>query len=608
MSAYILQSYHKSTALLKLFNSIKTEQNLPKFLQFANMTTIWKKKGSRQDLNNDRGIFVVSVMRMILDSLLYQDKYPVLDKNMSCSNIGARKDRNVRDHLFVVNGIINSVLNGESAPVDIQIYDVEKCFDALWLEDCMLDIYETLPSEMRDDKISLIYEMNKENYVAVKTAVGITDRILLPNLVMQGGKWGPLKCSNTMDKIGKRCLETGTHLYKYKGKVKVTPLAMIDDLIAINPCGPDSLSLNLMINSKIEGKKLRFHVPDKKGKSKCHFIHIGRSCSQCQDLKVHGYSVEKVRFDTYLGDIITHDGSNKLNTESRVLKGLGLVCQISDILKSVTFGAHHFEIATTLRNSILIGGMLTNCEVWNTISQNEVCQLEEVDNLLLRKILNVASSCPIEALYLELGCIPLRFISMSRRVNYLHHLVTRNKNEMLSKFFHTQWKYPARKNEWTTKVREDLEDLEIEINLEKMKNMSKYTFKNMVKKKVLEKALEFLLEMKERHSKMKNLNYTSIEMQQYLKEKDISTSQAKTIFRFRTRMEKFSDNFKGGGPTKLCPVCISSTDTQSHSFSCPIIKENMEISGSLNDIYKHTITNKLARTLENIIKFRENYI
>ena len=36
------------------------------------------------------------------------------------------------------------MINGESEPIDIQIYDVEKCFDALWLDDCMLDLYETL--------------------------------------------------------------------------------------------------------------------------------------------------------------------------------------------------------------------------------------------------------------------------------------------------------------------------------------------------------------------------------------------------------------------------------------------------------------------------------
>ena len=31
--------------------------------------------------------------------------------------------------------------------------------------------------------------------------------------------------------------------------------------------------------------------------------------------------------------------------------------------------------------------------------------------------------------------------------------------EMLSRFFFTLWSYPAKKNEWTNQVREDLEEL-----------------------------------------------------------------------------------------------------------------------------------------------------
>ena len=50
---------------------------------------------------------------------------------MTDSNIGARKKRNIKNHLFIVYGIINSVLKGESESVDIQIYDLVKAFDVL---------------------------------------------------------------------------------------------------------------------------------------------------------------------------------------------------------------------------------------------------------------------------------------------------------------------------------------------------------------------------------------------------------------------------------------------------------------------------------------------
>ena len=101
-----------------------------------------------------------------------------------------------------------------------------------------------------------------------------------------------------------------------------------------------------------------------------------------------------------------------------------------DLLKSVTFGKHYFEIARTLRESMLVNGLLTNCEVWHNLKEADVKKLEEVDSFLLRNFFQVASSCPIEALYLELGCVPLGLMIRSRRVNYLHHLVHRKENEM----------------------------------------------------------------------------------------------------------------------------------------------------------------------------------
>ena len=88
--------------LLDLLNGIKFNLFIPVLVQLANITSIFKNKGSRQDLKNDRGIFILSVIRKILDKMVYRDEYDDIDHFMSDSNIGARKKRNVRNHLFVV--------------------------------------------------------------------------------------------------------------------------------------------------------------------------------------------------------------------------------------------------------------------------------------------------------------------------------------------------------------------------------------------------------------------------------------------------------------------------------------------------------------------------
>ena len=45
--------------LLDLCNGVKAELFIPLLVRLANITTIFKNKGSRQDLQNDRGIFIL---------------------------------------------------------------------------------------------------------------------------------------------------------------------------------------------------------------------------------------------------------------------------------------------------------------------------------------------------------------------------------------------------------------------------------------------------------------------------------------------------------------------------------------------------------------------
>ena len=75
------------SAILQLVNGIKTDFFIPKNVQLSSITTIYKKKGSKHNLENDRGIFGLSIFRKIIDKLVYQEKYPLIDEGMSDSNV-----------------------------------------------------------------------------------------------------------------------------------------------------------------------------------------------------------------------------------------------------------------------------------------------------------------------------------------------------------------------------------------------------------------------------------------------------------------------------------------------------------------------------------------
>ena len=95
---------------------------------------------------------------------------------------------------------------------------------------------------------------------------------------------------------------------------------------------------------------------------------------------------------------------------------------------------------------------------------------------------------------------------------YLQSLLKRNEEKMISKFFKTQLNNPV-KGYWTETVIADLEEFKISENFESIKSKSKKAFKNFVKKKVKEVALEKLLEVKSKHSKMTAIDYTELRIQ-----------------------------------------------------------------------------------------------
>ena len=49
---------------------------------------------------------------------------------------------NVRNHISVLNSVIHEVLNRkEGEPIDVQILNIRQCFDALWPEECLSDLF-----------------------------------------------------------------------------------------------------------------------------------------------------------------------------------------------------------------------------------------------------------------------------------------------------------------------------------------------------------------------------------------------------------------------------------------------------------------------------------
>ena len=86
---------------------------------------------------------------------------------------------------------------------------------------------------------------------------------------------------------------------------------------------------------------------------------------------------------------------------------------------------------------------------------------------------------------------------------YLHHLLTRDKSELISKVYFAQLRKPL-KDDWATTVMKDCTDLTI--NPEAIKDMKKERFKTYLKKKIEMFSFDYLQKKKMGHSKVKDID------------------------------------------------------------------------------------------------------
>ena len=494
-------------ALLRLMNKIKDDQTYPRCLELCNISSIWKNKGSRNNYENYRGIFRVTIFRSILDMLIYNDEYKNLDKNLTDSNVGARKGRNIRDNIFVLQAILNSVKKETENGIDCQVYDIEKCFDSLWLHEIINSLFD---AGMQNDKLPLLFLENRNAQVAIKTNERISRRVSIQDIIMQGSIWGSLCCVVMMEKLGKLIYHDKPELlYYYKGVVGTPPLQMVDDILGVQQCSAKSRQLNSVINTFINMEKLKL------SSTKCSNIHIGKANTECHKLKVHENIMKCSKQESYLGDIIHESGKVRHNIERRKSKGYGIIANILAIVNEIPLAHWKVEAGLKLRQAMLINGVLFNSEAWQGIYLKDIMLLEKVDEALLRGLLSAHPKIPLEALYLETRCLPIRFILASRRIMYLHTILHRDKTEMIRRVYEAQVKDPS-PGDFIDIVKSDCNRIGLEMTDKEISHISKYKFRKIVKSKISDAAFKHLLAVKEEHSKMQNIKYDKFCMASYM--------------------------------------------------------------------------------------------
>ena len=275
----------------------------------------------------------------------------------------------------------------------------------------------------------------------------------------------------------------------------------------------------------------------------------------------------------YLGDILCANGKHDRNIQSRKGKGLGIIKQIMQILEATVFGKYHFEVALVLRESLFLSSLLLNSEAWVNLKEQDIRKLEQVDEILLSKILQSEANTNNIFKYLELGVIPIRFVIMKRKILFLQYILQQEKSSLIYKVLEATMKNPL-KNDFVDTCKKYLQILKIDLSFSEIENLSKWSLKKIVKEKTEMAAFEYLLEQQKKPrkngklSKIANIRYDRLELQPYLVGGNHGTKISQFIFKARSQTLDIKTQKKWKYEDAWCTGCESREETGDEILTC----------------------------------------
>ena len=175
----------------------------------------------------------------------------VVDEVMGTVTYDSNQNGGCKRRGVIDNWIIMMAIMDEAKRLKKNLYlffgDLVKCFDRLWLKDCLVDLHE---AGVRAREIRLIYKMNEKAVFKVVTPVGVTGEKTVKEIVKQGTVFGPKLCCASTGKVNKG---NNLHTTIYPN-IQVQALTFVDDIESLG--SRNSVQGTIANCSEMEKKKL----------------------------------------------------------------------------------------------------------------------------------------------------------------------------------------------------------------------------------------------------------------------------------------------------------------------------------------------------------------
>ena len=145
-------------------------------------------------------------------------------------------------------------------------------------------------------------------------------------------------------------------------------------------------------------------------------------------------------------------------------------------------------------------------------------------------------------------------------------------------------------SDWICQVRQDLDNLKIELSDEEIADMSKSCFRKLVDSRIRTKCTSYLQELINKHKKTKNL-VPGGPFKEYLRSEKLTTKQKQLLFCLRVGSVDTKSNMKSQFKDKMgCRYCLSSElEDYGHLRRCSSIITSHELKAESDQVHESHI-------------------
>ena len=456
-------------SLIKIFENATTKQEIPEEWEKVLIKSIIKKK-PHSEMKNKRGLFLTSIVGKAYERIIKVRNDERLWNGISESQTGGKKKRGTIDNIMILLSVVerNKYLGKETY---ITYTDIEKCFDNIWLDDAIVDIWR---SGMHIRDAIMVKKMNEKARATVLTPFGETEEFQLTSTVKQGGVSSVGLCCSSVGRVN----QVGRKIVTLYGPdIEINAQAYVDD---VESAGSQKVANNTIFNSSIIEDEKQLTVNTDAGKSALKVVH-GTEDNKSVTETVKRGRIKLVKEYNFLGTWVDEIAQYGVN----IVKMKGKVQAMINTTKQV--GSKHevgrLAIQTRLRlyEVAIIHSVLHHVEAFPVVREDEVKELEKMQHNILVQLLELPQSTPYAGVLMETGMWMMEARIHYRRLMLYHRLEHSDDRRTIKSMIKFQKNYEKRPGTWYSETQRILKLYKIEADVMKV---LKSQWKREVKAKI----------------------------------------------------------------------------------------------------------------------------